>query len=406
MTLVQAATGPSGTVVEANPTSADVVGLILYIVLALVFSFLCSIAEAALLNITPSYVADLQEKDAEYAEVVRGVRQTNIDQSLAAILTMNTIAHTVGAIGSGAKATIVFGSAYFGIFSAIMTLFILFLSEIIPKTIGVVYWRKLVGPVVTYIRILNFILLPFIWVSERITKLIAKEKTGNIFSRDEFVAMAGVGQKTGQLKEREYSIIQNLFRLASLTTKEIFTPRTVIVAFHEDSTVDEVLEDERVREFSRILIHKGDLDQVSGFVLLDEILHFKGEGIGETKLNALRRDILTVPIDYNLSRLLEDFLQKREQIAVVVDAFGTQGLVTIEDVLETLLGMEIIDETDSIEDMRKLAKQIWNNRLEALGIEEDKSRAPNESEPVDVSEPKNAEESQESQESDGSEPQN
>lgn len=367
-----AASLPSGST-SGDYTTIDVIALILYMVLALFFSFMCSIAEAVLLNISPSYIAELQERDSDAAAKLKKIRQENVDESLAAILTMNTIAHTIGAIGSGAKATIIFGSVWFGLFSAIMTLLILFLSEIIPKTIGVVFWRKLVSPVIRYIQILTFVLYPFLWISEGLTKLIAKDKSVHVFSREEFVALAGVGKETGAINIQESTILQNLFRLGSLTVQDIFTPRTVIVGFNQNLTISEVLNHPDSQSFSRIIIHEGDLDKVTGFVLKDELLLFKAQGNGDMRIDKLKRDIIIVPLKTTLSKLLEKLLNEKQHIALVIDEFGTKGVVTIEDILETLLGMEIVDESDRVEDMRILAKERWENRMEALGIDVSKS---------------------------------
>ena len=180
------------------------------------------------MSITPSYIAGLRDKKPKLAALLKRLKQENVDQSLAAILTLNTIAHTVGAIGSGAKATVVFGSAWFGLFSALMTLMILFLSEIIPKTIGAVYWRNLAGLTAQFVRGLIWSLYPLIWVSEALTRLIARRKSAHAFSREEFIAMAGIGERAGKIDPRESRIIRNLFRLDSLTAGDIMTPRTVI----------------------------------------------------------------------------------------------------------------------------------------------------------------------------------
>lgn len=187
--------------------SADGLLLIIYVLLALVFSFLCSVAESVLLSITPSYIEGQKEKRPKHAVLLKRLRQDNVDRSLAAILTLNTIAHTVGAIGAGAKATVVFGSAWFGLFSAVMTLLILFLSEIVPKTLGAVYWSKLVGPISYFINTLIVVLYPIVWISDRLTKFISHGKNIHIFSRDEFIAMAQVGVETGHIHAKESRLI-------------------------------------------------------------------------------------------------------------------------------------------------------------------------------------------------------
>lgn len=374
ITLLVKTIDVSAAVIPSNATSgdyssSDVVALLLYIFLALFFSFLCSIAEAVLLNITPSYIADLQDKNPFLADRVKNIRSEKVDESLAAILTMNTIAHTVGAIGSGAKATIVFGSVWFGVFSAIMTLLILFLSEIIPKTVGVVYWRKLVPPVIKYIEILSFVLFPFVLVSETITRAIAKDQSIHGFNRDEFVALAGVGEEAGVINNQESTIIQNLFRLGSLTVEDILTPRPVIMGFDQKKTVSEVLNYPGSLSFSRIIVHEGNLDKITGFILKDELLLLKAQNKGNTPIEKLKRDIIAVSLSYPVSKLLEKLLKVNQHIALIVDEFGTKGIVTVEDILETLLGIEIVDESDSVDDMRVLARNQWESRMETLGMD-------------------------------------
>ena len=211
-------------------TPEDVIMLAAYILLALVFSFLCSVAEAVLLSITPSFIEGLKEHNPKRAARLNKLKNEKVDQSLSAILTLNTIAHTVGAVGAGAKATVVFGSAWFGLFSAVMTLMILFISEIVPKTIGAVYWSVLVAPTARFIQSLIMILYPVVWVSEKLTALISRKKIINNSSRDELIAMASLGVKTGQLHSKESKIIKNLLRFESLKPSDIMTPRTVIFA--------------------------------------------------------------------------------------------------------------------------------------------------------------------------------
>jgi CBS domain containing-hemolysin-like protein len=364
------AVSPKVAVIEYSRT--DVVLLVAYVLLALVFSFLCSVAEAVILSITPSYIAGLRQDKPKLAVQLKRLKQENVDQSLAAILTLNTIAHTVGAIGSGAKATIVFGSTWFGLFSAIMTLMILFLSEIIPKTLGAVFWPRLVGITAIFVRSLILILYPLIWVSERLTKLISQRKGVHVFSRKEFVAMAMVGEQAGQIRERESGIIRNLFRFESILAEDIMTPRTVIVALQQDMTVAEALSLTSHASFSRLPLYRKAIDDITGFILKTDMLISKAQDHKEVKLVTLRRDLMPVSGETPLSSLLETFLDHRQHIALVVDEYGgTRGLVTLEDVIETLLGMEIVDEMDKVEDMRALARRQWEKRAKAIGLKVD-----------------------------------
>jgi len=378
-------------VVVTEYSRTDVVLLVAYVLMALVFSFLCSVAEAVLLSVTPSYIAGLRQDRPKLSALIKRLKQEKVDQSLAAILTLNTIAHTVGAIGSGAKATAVFGSAWFGLFSAIMTLMILFLSEIIPKTLGAVFWRKLAGITVIFVRSLILILFPLIWLSERLTKLIAHQKSVQMFSRDEYVAMAGIGEQAGYIKERESRIIRNLFRFESIKAKDIMPPRTVIVAFRQAMTVAEALDVKSLTPFSRLPLYRSDIDDITGFILKDDMLLSKAQDQSEVKLQTLKREIMTVSGEMPLSELFEFLLDHRQHIALVVDEYGgTKGLVTLEDVVETLLGMEIVDEMDKVEDMQALARQQWTKRAKALGLEVDvsKQKQAEPSTPADANNPR------------------
>lgn len=349
----------------------DVLLLTFYVLLALVFSFLCSIAEAVLLSITPSYIEGQKERRPKRAALLKRLKQDNVDRSLAAILTLNTIAHTVGAIGAGGKATAVFGNAWFGLFSAVMTLLILFLSEIIPKTIGVVYWSKLVMPAALFVNLLVVVLYPIVWISERLTQFISTGKTTHIFSRDEFIAMTTVGVQSGQIHSKESRIIRNLLQFESLNVADVMTPRSVISALAEDTKISDSLALVTQSPFSRLPIYRTNLDDISGFVLKDDVLICVTQGRGNEKLKALKRDILAVPTSVSLTTLLERFLIDHQHIAIVADEYGgVDGLVTLEDLLETLMGMEIMDETDDTEDMRILARKKWMERAKAMGLEE------------------------------------
>ena len=352
--------------------SANGLLLIIYVLLALVFSFLCSVAESVLLSITPSYIEGQKKRRPKHAALLKRLRQENVDRSLAAILTLNTIAHTVGAIGAGAKSTIVFGSAWFGLFSAVMTLLILFLSEIVPKTLGAVYWSILVGPISHFVKLLIVVLYPIVWISERLTKSISHGKAVNIFSRDEFIAMAQVGVETGHIRDKESRLIRNIFRFESLKVDDIMTPRTVIFALPEDMKVIDSLEQITQTPFSRLPLYTTRIDEITSFVLKEDVLTHAAQKRGDEKLNALKREILAVPDSVSLTALFERFLKDRQHIAIVVNEHGgTDGLVTLEDLIETLTGMEIMDETDDVEDMRSLARKRWKERARAMGINAD-----------------------------------
>jgi CBS domain containing-hemolysin-like protein len=347
----------------------DLILLFVYVFIALFFSFLCSIAEAVLLSITPSYIERLQGTRPKSAKLLNNLRLKNIDRSLAAILTLNTIAHTVGAIVAGAKAAVVFGETWIGIFSAIMTLAILFFSEIIPKTIGAVYWEKLAVVTAVFVMWLTKILYPLIWVSERLTKFISKGKQQHIFSREEFLAMAGLGKKTGDIDEHESRIIDNLFRLGSLKAKDIMTPRRVIHYLQENDRINDVFDHVVKTKFSRIPIYSQDIDDITAFVLKDDVLMAQAQGQEDWQLKQIQREMVCVLDEMKLPNLLETLLDQRQHIALVVDEYGdTRGLVTLEDLVETLLGLEIMDEVDEVRDMQKLAREQWLHRAKKRGL--------------------------------------
>lgn len=357
-----------------NPSGGDVALLLTYVSLALLFSFMCSVTEAVLLSITPTFIGSLEKSDPARAAVLRKLKGENIDRSLAAILTLNTIAHTVGAIGAGAQAVTVFGNAWFGVFSAVMTLLILFLSEILPKTLGAVYWRSLTGLTAWYVSLLIKCMYPLILISEKLTKLIAHGQKVHVFSRDEFIAMANIGEASGHINDRESRIIRNLFRFGSLRAQDVMTPRTVVVALQQDQSISQALKARTNTPFSRIPVYGSGLDDVTGFVIREDLLLAQTQGTGNRPLTALRREILAVAGAMPLSSLLEQLIDQRRHIAVVIGEYGeTRGIVTLEDVVETLLGIEIVDEGDKVEDMQSLARQLWTKRMRGLGLEFDES---------------------------------
>ncbi|CAN6960824.1 MULTISPECIES: hemolysin family protein [unclassified Psychrobacter] len=353
----------------AEPTAASVLLLILFVLIAIGISFICSLAESVLLSMTPSYIADIQENNPKKGQMLKQLKVDNIDQSLAAILTLNTAAHTLGSIGAGAQATIVFGSTWFGVFSAIMTLAILIFSEIIPKTLGTMYWRRLSGLVAYFVRTIIVALYPVIWFSERLTKLLVRGKETHVFSRREFAALASIGEESGQIDPLESRIIRNLLAFGAIKVEDIMTPRSVMLAFEENKTVAELLVDRPKLTFSRLPIYDGDLDNITGFVLKTDMLLAKVNHAMHKPLTQFKRDITFVFSKMKLFDLLELMLKNRIHIAITVGEYGeVKGLVTLEDVFETLLGLEIVDEIDRVEDMQALARQMMDRRVERLGM--------------------------------------
>jgi CBS domain containing-hemolysin-like protein len=342
--------------------------LALYVALAIGVSFLCSTMEAVLLSVTPSYVAALEREGSATGERLHQFKE-NVDRPLAAILSLNTIAHTVGAAGVGAQAAIVFGEAYTGIVAAVLTLLILVLSEIIPKTLGAVYWRTLAPAVVSTLVATIWLMWPLVKLSQGITYLMSRNEDETAFSREEFTAMAELGEKEGVFEEKESRILRNLFRFNSLRVKDVMTPRTVIFNLPEDRTIGDVVEERDEFRFSRIPVYDDDPDDITGYVLKDEMLLRAAQEEFDVTLEEISRDILVVHETLPLPDLLERLLDSLEHIALVVDEYGgVAGVVTMEDVVETLLGLEIVDEADSVEDMQALARKQWFKRARELGM--------------------------------------
>lgn len=330
--------------------------LILFVMLAIGVSFLCSILEAVLLSITPSFVEASEEDNPKLAEKLRSLR-ADIERPLAAILSLNTIAHTVGATGAGAQAAVVFNDTGVGIFSAVLTLGILVLSEIVPKTLGATYWRALAPFTVRVLPWLIVIQLPLVWMSQFITKLLTRGKTDAEVSREEITALTTAGQRIGVVEEDETRVVANLFRLPQIATNEVMTPRTVIEHIAGEATVASAVEDRETFPYSRLPVTGETIDEVLGFVLTRDLLVAALRDKKQRKVIDLARDMPSVSETTDLDSLMDLLMDRDAHIALVQDEYGgTAGLVTMEDVLETLLGSEIVDEHDEAPDLRKVAR--------------------------------------------------
>jgi CBS domain containing-hemolysin-like protein len=357
--------------------------LITFFLISIVVSFLCSLWEAVLLSITPSY-AQLKLKEGSSIGRQLQAFKENIDRPLAAILSLNTIAHTVGAIGVGAQAARIWAEANPMITSvavpAIMTLGILILSEIIPKTIGANHWQKLVPFMVKSLQIIIFLLYPLVWLGQFITRALKKDKSQSVFSRSEFLAMAEIGVEEGHVEPQESEVIENLLLLHTVQAKDIMTPRPVVKVASEEMTIREFFEDNKELPFSRVpLYERGAREDISGYFLKDKLhtslLHDKGN----EPLKSIKREIIIIHESFPVPDLFKLFLEKREHIALVVDEFGGMaGIITTEDVIETLLGTEIIDEADHTVDMQALAREKWEQRVRKHGLVQEPGRDPSE----------------------------
>lgn len=364
--------------------------LIFFATISIFFSFLCSILEAVLLSINPTFVNLKKKEGKAYASTLEELKK-DVDQPLIAILTLNTIAHTVGAILVGVQAKVAYTQMYgsttrsilgieitedlmVGIVSTLMTLLILIASEIIPKTIGATYWRQLANFTSKTLKIMVLILkwTGILWVLQLFTKLVGgKGHHGSALSRDDFSAMADIAHEEGVFEKSESTIIKNLLRFDEVMVKDIMTPRTVMKIASEDLSIQEYYDDNQKMRFSRIPVYSEKEDHITGFVLKDNILEELVGGNGDTSLSEIRRDLLITERNTPIPKLFDILIAKREHIALVVDEFGSvSGLVSMEDVIETLLGLEIMDESDSVADLQQLARKNWEIRAERTGITE------------------------------------
>lgn len=347
--------------------------LLLFFAVSIVFSFLCSMWEAVLLSITPTYAEVEYQKGTALGVKLRSFK-SDVDRPLAAILTLNTIAHTVGAIGVGAQATKLWEQTNPLVTQllvpVVMTIAILVLSEIIPKTLGAVYWKKLVPFTVRCLTFIMMVLAPLIWVSQRLTKTLKRDAEGSVLSRSDFLAMTRLGAREGVFEQNESEIIANLLRFERVTAEAVMTPRTVLVMAPEEQTIAAFRDEHPELSFSRIPLFQEDSKEfITGFFLKSDLLEAVIAGDGEAPLATLRRDIPIVAETLPLPDLFSKLLAGRHHIAVAVDEFGgVAGVVTMEDVIETLLGLEIIDETDDAEDMQSQARLQWQKRARDRGL--------------------------------------
>lgn len=343
--------------------------LVFYLCLALFVSFLCSLMEATLLSITPSFIEAEEQKGSSLGKKLKKLK-SNIDRPLAAILSLNTAAHTIGAAGVGVQGAIVFGEAYVGVISAVLTLLILVFTEIIPKTLGVSFWRSLTGFTVNTLQVMIIIMYPLVLMSQGITKLLSKDKKQQSVSRAEIYAMADMGHKEGIFEESESRILKNLIRLRSIRVEDIMTPRTVVVASPEERTLNDLFVNHKdFLRFSRIPVYHEQIDNITGFILKHDLLDKLANDHHDLKLSNIKREIMMVNEEMRLPELFDKFIAQKEQIALALDEYGGMaGIVTMEDLLETILGLEIVDESDSTRDMQEYARQRWKQRAKKLGI--------------------------------------
>lgn len=362
--------------------------LIFYAFISIFFSFLCSILEAVLLSITPTFVNVKKREGKSYATTLEDLKK-DVDKPLIAILTINTIAHTVGAILVGVQAKVAYAELYgtttrsilgveftedlmVGVVSTIMTILILVASEIIPKTIGATYWKQLSNftAKALNIMVLGLKFTGLLWILQLFTKLVGgKGHHGSVLSREDFTAMTDMAHEEGVFEKSESTIIKNLLRFDEVLVKDVMTPRAVMKIAPSNKTIRSFFEDNPKLRYSRIPVFEGKMDNITGFVLKDNVYEEIINENGEMPLEEIRRDILVTRRSTPIPKLFEIFVAKREHIALVVDEYGSiAGIVTMEDVIETLLGLEIMDESDNVADLQLLARKNWENRAKQSGV--------------------------------------
>lgn len=342
--------------------------LILYVSLALGISFLCSVLEAALLSTRDMELSRRAEDGDASAKRLLAIRRDRVDDAISAILTLNTIAHTVGATMAGAQAAVVFGDEMVGVFSGVLTFLVLVVTEIIPKTLGTVYASRLVGFVGLTISVMMKVLFPILFFTRFLTRLFTKHSHEVKISRREVLSLIAMAKRQGTIEDEVTSALSNVLQLDEIRVGDVMTPRTVTKMLPVEATVKDLIESDEHRMFSRIPLYRDTRDQVEGYVLVREVVTEAARaGDSSLKLADHMRPMRAVTVDMHVSALLERLLEWREHAAIVIDEFGgMQGMVTLEDVLETILGREILDELDTVADLRQLAKELRDRRTARL----------------------------------------
>ena len=342
--------------------------LVIYLLLTLILSFMCSLLEATLLSSTSSYIESLDKKgySPKTVDLAKDVKQ-NIDKSISSILTLNTFANTMGAAGVGAQAAIIFGSNWQAVIAFILTLMVLFISEIFPKTVGAIYWRKFIVPATYIISFMVKVTYPFIFLATFITNALQKGRKNEAnFSKDEIITIVNMSEKEGVLQAKESILIKNLFKLKNIKAKDIMTPRTVVFALDFKTSVKEALLNDNLYVYSRIPVYNESIDDIVGVVFKQTILEKRVKKKKKTLLKDIMVPVHKVPENISVSTLFDMFIRMKMHLFLVQDEYGqTSGVVTLEDTLETMLGIEIVDEMDQVTDMQEFAKDE-SRRLQRL----------------------------------------
>ncbi|MCW8831905.1 MAG: CNNM domain-containing protein [Colwellia sp.] len=336
--------------------------LITYLVVAIGVSFLCSILEAVLLSVTPTFVAQKLADNASGAKMLAQVKG-KLDHSISSILILNTFAHTMGAAGVGAQAIRIFGEQKETLIAFLLTLAILYLSEIIPKTLGATFWRRLAIPSAYVIAFLVKLVYPFVWLSSLLTRLFSSGKR-EVITREELLTVAALSHKGGTLDSQESQLVENILKLRDVKTEDILTPRSVVHAIDENTSVTQAISNEKTANFTRIPIYHETIDTITGVILKAPLYEQERENQGENTVKSIAAPIGRVSESLPVLKLLDLFIKRQEHLFIVEDHFGqTAGVVSLEDAIETFLGREIVDESDQVEDLQLLAKSNYRQRL-------------------------------------------
>lgn len=336
--------------------------LLLYLFIALGVSFLCSLLESTLMSTSLSYINLRVEEGYAPAKLMQQYKE-NTGKPLAAILSLNTIANTIGAAGVGVQATALFGSKWFGVVSAITTILILVFSEIIPKVLGTRYWRELMGFAARTIQFLSFVLYPLVMLVELIAKLFGENDDPSV-SREEVLAMVNVGEEEGVVDEDENKIFSNLMRLDSIHAYDVMTPRVVAKTAPESMTLRAYYDNDEYDHFSRIPLYKPEAPEyITGYILRNDALEDLTEDHFRKTLGSIKRPLPAFDQDLTLGTIFDSMLKQKSQIAQIIDEYGMfVGILTLEDIIETIFGLEIIDENDTVIDMQQYARERWEMR--------------------------------------------
>ncbi len=335
--------------------------LLTFLLLAMGISFLCSLLESVLMSTPISYITMREEEGDKSAKLFAKLKD-DIDRPIAAILSLNTIANTIGAAGVGRQATIVFGSEWFGLVSAIMTVLILVFSEIIPKTIGTSHWKHLLW-LAGIMNFLIYLMYPLVLLINYLSRVFATDDADTTISREEVSAMANIGEEEGVFDKSENKVIQNIIKLDDIKAYDVMTPRVVANIASENMTLRQFYKNPDLSHNSRIPVYAESPEFITGYVMRYDVLKNLADDKFDMRLREIKRDIKMFNEETSVGDIWEELLKSKDQIALIIDEYGAfQGILTLEDIIETILGMEIIDENDVVSDMQQYARERWERR--------------------------------------------